>query len=196
MTNLKLTDTQLMLLSQASQREDHLVTTPATLKGGAVKAVISELLIHSLVAETHVARGAPSWRKDEHEQPIGLKLTRAGLEAIGLEPDREASSAGPPSQQGQVRDNGQCGPHPAAAREGSKRALIIALLRREEGASLDDLVQATGWLPHTTRAALTGLRQRGYELARDQGEGGRSVYRIASMPAQSDGTVPPAAAEA
>ena len=38
---------------------------------------------------------------------------------------------------------------------------------------------ATGWLPHTTRAALTGLRKRGYAIERSAGEGG-SVYRIAT----------------
>ena len=54
----------------------------------------------------------------------------------------------------------------------TKRAQIIAMLSREEGASLDDLMAATGWLPHTTRAALSGLRQKGYCLDRTQREAG------------------------
>jgi uncharacterized protein DUF3489 len=41
-----------------------------------------------------------------------------------------------------------------APRPGSKQALVIEMLSREDGASLDALVKATGWLPHTTRAAL------------------------------------------
>ncbi len=73
---------------------------------------------------------------------------------------------------------------------------MIALLSREAGASLDELVQATGWLPHSARAALSGLRQRGYALTRQAGEGG-SVYRITGSPGQT-GAEPcePAAVEA
>ena len=49
----------------------------------------------------------------------------------------------------------------AAPRPESKIALVTRLLERAEGATLDDLVTATGWLPHTTRAALTGLKKKG-----------------------------------
>jgi hypothetical protein len=62
----------------------------------------------------------------------------------------------------------------------TKQALIIGLLQREAGATLDDLVAATGWLPHTTRAALTRLRQAGHALEKSKGENGATVYRIAA----------------
>jgi len=55
---------------------------------------------------------------------------------------------------------------------------VIALLSREHGATLDDLIAVTGWLPHTTRAALTGLRQKGHVLAKSKNADGRTVYRI------------------
>ena len=55
---------------------------------------------------------------------------------------------------------------------------MLHLLGREQGATLEDLIAATGWLAHTTRAALTRLRQRGYVLARSKGEDGRTVYRV------------------
>ena len=48
---------------------------------------------------------------------------------------------------------------PTSPRGGTKIAQVIELLRRRDGATLAELV-ATGWLPHTTRAALTGLRKR------------------------------------
>ena len=68
-----------------------------------------------------------------------------------------------------------------APRSSSKLADVLALLCRDEGTSLAEIVTATGWLPHTTRAALTRLRQRGYSIARDQlAVGAGSVYRIAS----------------
>jgi hypothetical protein len=54
----------------------------------------------------------------------------------------------------------------AALREGSKLAAVVGLLQRDGGATVDQLIAATGWLPHTTRAALTGLRKRGYGIDR------------------------------
>lgn len=59
----------------------------------------------------------------------------------------------------------QLPPVPAAP---SKINLVLDLLRREDGASLDDMVRATGWLPHTTRAALTGLRKKGHAIAKEK----------------------------
>lgn len=66
-------------------------------------------------------------------------------------------------------------------RGGTKQSLVLGLLRRASGASLDELVAATGWQPHTTRAALTGLRQRGFAIERRKGEDGRSVYLITNL---------------
>src|SRR4029077_6140555 len=86
------------------------------------------------------------------------------------------------------------GGHPArvaAPRDGSKLALVIDLLRRADGATIVDLTQTTGWLPHTTRAALTGLRKRGYAVIRERIGAGSSVYRISAAPAHmEDCTVP------
>jgi DNA-binding transcriptional regulator PaaX len=70
---------------------------------------------------------------------------------------------------------------PAPARGPTKQALIIGLLQRQEGATLADLVAATGWLPHTTRAALTRLRQAGHLVDKTKGETS-AVYRIATAP--------------
>lgn len=53
----------------------------------------------------------------------------------------------------------------------TKAARVLDLLHRPGGVSLDELVTATGWLPHTTRAALTGLRRKGHAIARDKVEG-------------------------
>ena len=48
---------------------------------------------------------------------------------------------------------------PPGPTHGSKSAAVIALLQREQGATLAEMIEATGWLPHTTRAALTGLKK-------------------------------------
>ena len=64
-------------------------------------------------------------------------------------------------------------------RAGSKLDRILGMLSADKGATLDELTRATGWLPHTARAALTGLRKRGCEvrLVRGDRETG-AVYRV------------------
>lgn len=61
----------------------------------------------------------------------------------------------------------------------NKSDLVIALLQRPGGATLDELVTATGWLSHTTRAALTGLKKKGHQLTNEKADGVRR-YRIES----------------
>jgi hypothetical protein len=53
-----------------------------------------------------------------------------------------------------------------------------ALLRRKTGACLVDLTKATGWQPHSIRAALTGLRKTGADISRERNVKGATVYRI------------------
>jgi Protein of unknown function (DUF3489) len=73
----------------------------------------------------------------------------------------------------------------ATPRRGSKLGEVIALLSRKGGASIEELISATGWLPHTTRAALTGLRKRGYGIERHRpGKSEVSTYRIVHAPVQ------------
>jgi hypothetical protein len=70
--------------------------------------------------------------------------------------------------------------YPAAStpKAGTKAATVVALLEREQGATLTELVDATGWLPHTTRAALTGLRKKGADISKGSRDG-VTVYTIA-----------------
>jgi predicted ArsR family transcriptional regulator len=62
----------------------------------------------------------------------------------------------------------------------TKRAQIIGLLQRRRGASLTELTEATGWQPHSIRAALTGLRKQNMNVDRMRDKQGGSVYRIVS----------------
>lgn len=59
----------------------------------------------------------------------------------------------------------------------NKSAQILAMLERPDGASLAQLVELTGWLPHTTRAALTGLKKRGHAIISEKADSLR-MYRI------------------
>lgn len=65
-----------------------------------------------------------------------------------------------------------------AAKPPTKTSLVEALLGHDAGASLDELCHATGWLPHTCRAFLTGLRKKGRILERQKREDGATIYRL------------------
>jgi len=84
---MKLTDTQLMMLSKASQRDDRAVECPSNLKRGALKAVVTKLLDRGLVNEVAAKRGMPAWRQDDDGGSFALVITRTGLKAIAAEPD-------------------------------------------------------------------------------------------------------------
>ena len=71
---------------------------------------------------------------------------------------------------------------PVAQPEQSKRERLINLLERDSGATIDEMVTLTGWLPHTTRAALTGLRKKGHVITSDKIDGVRT-YRAAAAAA-------------
>ena len=66
---------------------------------------------------------------------------------------------------------------PAPARPGGKLGAVLKAIGRKRGATLAELADTTGWQPHTTRAALTRLRQRGFPAALTE-EGGRKAYRL------------------
>ena len=61
----------------------------------------------------------------------------------------------------------------------SKEQQLAALVVRDEGATLDQMITATGWLPHTTRAALTGLKKKGYVISSDKVDGVRTYRAVA-----------------
>jgi hypothetical protein len=68
---------------------------------------------------------------------------------------------------------------PVAEPRVSKKATILSLLQRQEGASIEELTVATGWQVHSLRAALTGLRKQGRSVERQKDDGGSTRYRIA-----------------
>jgi len=62
----------------------------------------------------------------------------------------------------------------------SKRDQLAALLLRDEGATIEQMIAALGWLPHTVRAALTGLKKLGYAIDSDKIDGRRTYRAVAS----------------
>lgn len=183
-----LTDTQLVLLTRAAQREDGLLVVPDTLRGSAARGGASKLQRLGLVVEVPVGANDPHWSRDDGAGLwLGLQVTKAGLAAIGMgEDDAEGSGSPPPSSEAGPTAGPDHGTAEAPqARSGTKRDLVISLLTRPEGAALGELTAATGWLPHTTRAALTGLRQKGFSISRRKDGSGQTVYRIEGPPKPS-----------
>ena len=93
-------------------------------------------------------------------------------------------SATDQSRKGAKKSAGSGAKCPAAAsveerRVSTKQARVVDMLQRDGGASVAELAAAMGWLPHTTRAALTRLRQSGHELQKEKRETGETAYRIA-----------------
>jgi Protein of unknown function (DUF3489) len=81
----KLTDTQLVLLSAASQREDGALDPAEGPKGGLAKKAISKLLTDGLVEEVAAGGMLPVWRRNNERGPLALRITPRGLAAMGVE---------------------------------------------------------------------------------------------------------------
>lgn len=199
----KLSDAQLLALRAAAQRDDRCLVLPPKLKGGALKAFAAKLIAGGLVREVRAKEMAAISRTDAATgRTYALKLTAKGEIAVAEsngEADTGAKSAAKqlnaaraPRAGKRSIETSRTAPDPDAKgddarssddrsepRANSKLALLVDLLSRDRGATVEELTTATGWLPHTTRAALTRLRHRGFGLERCKGEtGGASIYRL------------------
>lgn len=113
--------------------------------------------------------------------PAGATLPEAGRAAPGpapaalpdqpAAPPAEALADGTP-----VTD--AAAPASPLPRRGSKAAMVVRLLSRLRGASLEEVMAATSWQPHSTRAFLTGLRKRGVAVLRESRPDGTTCWRI------------------
>jgi len=192
----KLSDTQLVILGAAAQREDrNVLPLPGSLRGGAAAKVVGALLSRGLIAETTTDSQTKAdaalnriWRNDEDGNAILLHITDAGLAAIGVEPDGgdtaptgadEAPSAEAPQDAPAEADPA---PKARTSRTGTKQAKLIEMLRAEGGATIDEIVAETGWQPHTVRGAFAGALKKklGLEVTSEKVEGRGRVYSLPS----------------
>lgn len=169
---IQLSDTQAVLLSSASQRDDgSLLPLPASLKAGGGTTKAMGVLIRHGFAEEQETSDPAKVRRSEGDHDFGLFLTAAGAAAIGL------TLLGAEDAEGAEAEAAAPAPTGKPPR---KTALVLDLLHRECGATLADLIAVTGWLPHTTRAALTGLRKKGHEVSRGKRDG-VTFYAVAAQ---------------
>ncbi len=178
----KLTETQTIVLTTGALRPDNIaLPLPKGLAGAAAKMAVNRMIERGLLQEVdaNLRRGEPLWRETGDGHGTTLVVTDAGLLAIGIEPvvmktvvairedaDR-ASAVKPPIQ-----------------RSGTKQAQIIAMLQRPEGATVAEMVEATGWLAHTVRGSISGALKKKLGLPitaeKVESEGRGTVYRLLS----------------
>nr|WP_083434611.1 DUF3489 domain-containing protein [Sphingomonas sp. Y57] len=164
---------QLILLTTAWQRDDgSLLPPPESLgdKQAAIHKTIEGFVKKGFAAEKEGMTAAQAWRTDG-DLNFGVVITEAGIATINSLPDAVKDT----DRTDKLTDHGL---PPKPARASSKRSLVLDLLKREGGATLGDIVEATGWLPHSSRAALTSLRQNGHDIASTKVEG-VTRYQIA-----------------
>jgi hypothetical protein len=205
----KLSDTQAVILSAASQRDDGAVLPlpeRLKLKGGAVDKVLGSLKTKGLIDHLGTPRG---------DNPPPLRITRAGLRAIGIETEDDAQdgatladtgatsadagaqateagrAATPAWRKAKVAKRAKAAPaRKPTLRTGTKQALMIEMLKRPEGATVEQIAAATGWQRHTIRGAISGALKKKLGLTveatrtREVGpnktgaKGSSTVYRI------------------
>jgi hypothetical protein len=101
-------------------------------------------------------------------------------------PGKHLSQSQPPSQGADLATANVSGADADRPRASTKRALLIGMLEQPPGASVAGIGQRLGWLPHTVRAAITGLRHAGHEVTRSKDTTGQSVYRLAPVETAPD----------
>ena len=175
----KLTDTQSRILSAASQRPDNLaMPLPKGLNGAAAKKVVTMMIGRGWLEEVdaNIRKGEPLWRETGDGHGTTLVVTDAGMFAIGIEPAVVKTMAA-------IRTHAAQPPAPKlpTPRAGTKQAMLIAMLRTADGATMEEIIAATGWQAHTARGAMSGALGKKLGLvitSAKEGERGR-VYRCA-----------------
>jgi hypothetical protein len=203
----KLSETQRVILKAACQREDRSIyPITAKISGAPLAKVLKTLLDKQLVEEVEAADPITTWRTRDDGVALTLRAVPVACAAVGAlaeqvtKPARAkaAKVAGARKAHAAARSATQAKRAPKAAkgrsaarrpavaatrgktREGTKQVEMIALLRRPNGATIDEIVAATGWQKHTVRGAIAGALKKklGLDVTSEKVEGRGRVYNI------------------
>jgi len=153
---IELSKTQIKALQSGAAHEEGHITLPPTLRGGARQKALTSLVTAKLAG----------YRSGT------LVITPTGMAAIGASnataiPDKAGKKTKPADTDKPVRAN-------------TKQAKLIEMLKRPEGATITEVVEALQWEPHTVRGAIAGALKKKLGLtieSEKEGERGR-IYRI------------------
>ena len=171
----KLNDLKSILLATAAARDNSSIYPIADSIAGTAghrltKAVAA--LIKTGFAEERETLDQAAVCRTEGDLSYGVFITSAGADAIGVAEPAGGDASGSVSTDPLVPD----------VPRASKTSVVLTLLQRDGGATMAELIAVTGWLPHTTRAALTGLRKKGHVIDRGK-RNDATCYRIAAAAA-------------
>jgi hypothetical protein len=174
--NVKRTDTQTTVIKAAAARPDgNIEPLPSNLRGGAKTAVIGGLLARELITQF------------QYPDHVGYYLTNAAYAAVGCKrkvpapvtPDPEIDAAVTAAEAKWAQDK-LVKPR---TRESSKQAIVIQMqmLTRGEGATVQQIMESTGWQAHTVRGTFAGALKKklGLNIVSAKDATGERVYRIA-----------------
>ncbi|MBT2748242.1 MULTISPECIES: DUF3489 domain-containing protein [unclassified Lysobacter] len=195
----QLTDNQRALILLAIETGGRIERFPDNLRGGARTAVTRSLLLNDLIA----ADGAGHALTDAAYEAVGLPppTTDIGRAQVGEEAsDSDEEDAGDESDTSHDADDNteaEAGAidtaieviaeavTPAKERKPNRIAQVVALLMRPQGATIKEVMEATGWQQHSVRGFFAGtLKKKGYTVINEKAGKEDRVYRIESEDAQ------------
>jgi len=183
-TSIKLTDTQRHILEHAAEHPERLVTNqafPDNIKGGARTKVIASLFSKALVTSVGI---------------LDCFITDAGYDALGRarsapaasHPDPEVEAAVATSESTWAQEKQDAAKQlikigvegKPRLRDNSKQATVIEMLQRPNGATINEICEATGWQAHTVRGTFAGALKKklGLNITSFKDTGATRVYRI------------------
>ena len=157
---IQLTPTQQAILTHAHQHtEGKIAWFPENIKGGARHKVIDGLFKRALITYD----GKDWFVAAEGYEALGVPR-KASVSEQAINEIIDAATATKP----RTRDN-------------SKQAQVIAMLKRAEGATIEQICEATQWQAHTVRGTFAGAfkKKLGLEITSTKEAGGQRIYRVA-----------------
>jgi hypothetical protein len=193
---MKLTDTQLIILTRASQHPELIaMPLPTNLRGGAATKTVASMMEKGLLieVEANLRVGDPMWRETGDGHGVTLMATAAGMAAIGIEPedaqhtpeialvvpleDLAHDAASQPLDAATAAAETPAKPTRAKAGN-SKQASLIEMLAA--GTTAAEAATKLGWEVHTVRGAIFGaIKKAGYTITSEKVEGRGRVYQTA-----------------